>query len=70
MLTAEQEKTLVELGFKKSKHIDCPNYQKHYRVLGIIYVFYNDDNMVAQKNVYTCKEAKHDLAVLREKGIV
>jgi len=69
MLTEKQVKLLEELGFKKSHHKLSPNYQKHYRVQGIIYVFYNADNMVAQKNVYTCKEAQADLSKLKEEGI-
>ena len=73
MLTAEQEKTLIELGFKLT---DVGYYyQKRYRVKGVItinrYVSFitGKHNYIAYK-VNTCKEAKHDLAILREKGIV
>ena len=70
MLTAEQEKTLLELGFRYN--LLSQYWKKHYRKRGYIVVYdYSDyyDNYYDEM-VKTCKEAQHDLAILREKGIV
>lgn len=69
MLTAEQEKTLLELGFKEENNHWIKKYSKYAYIsiynphVSECYLIWNyGDNMI--------EEAQHDLAILREKGIV